>query len=103
MLDLVEGLVGDTWSRRRSSRSADGLAHPEMQLNVMNACAASTCVSRSPARFASATSFERCVRRPDLSYVGPNFSSGAAMRAANTAELKFRPTYPPYVLRRKYA
>ena len=39
-LDLVEGLAGDTWSRRGSSRSADGLAHPEMQLNVMNARAA---------------------------------------------------------------
>jgi MOSC domain len=36
-LDLVQGLVGDTWSTRSSSRTADGSAHPEMQLNVMNA------------------------------------------------------------------
>src|SRR5207253_7211434 len=36
-LDLVEGLMGDTWSTRGSVRSADGKAHPEMQLNVMNA------------------------------------------------------------------
>jgi hypothetical protein len=36
-LDLVEGLVGDSWRRRRSSRTADGSAHPEMQLNLMNA------------------------------------------------------------------
>lgn len=35
-LDPVEGLVGDSWRYRRSSRSADGLAHPDMQLNIMN-------------------------------------------------------------------
>ena len=32
-----EGLVGDSWKERGSSRTADGSAHPEMQLNVMNA------------------------------------------------------------------
>jgi hypothetical protein len=36
-LDLVEGLLGDTWKNRGSSRSADGLSHPDMQLNIMNA------------------------------------------------------------------
>ncbi len=36
-LDLVEGLVGDNWGARSSSRSADGSAHPDMQLNIMNA------------------------------------------------------------------
>src|SRR6185312_15571994 len=36
-LDIVEGLVGDTWSTRASRRSKDGLAHPDMQLNIMNA------------------------------------------------------------------
>lgn len=35
-LDPVEGLVGDSWKYRRSSRSADGAAHPEMQLNIIN-------------------------------------------------------------------
>lgn len=35
-LDLTEGLVGDNWRLRGSSRTADGSAHPEMQLNVMN-------------------------------------------------------------------
>jgi hypothetical protein len=39
-LSLEEGLVGDTWRMRGSSRSADGRAHPDMQLNVMNARAA---------------------------------------------------------------
>ncbi len=36
-LSLEEGLVGDNWRLRRSSRTADGSAHPEMQLNIINA------------------------------------------------------------------
>ncbi len=36
MLDLDEGLVGDNYKARGSSRTADGSAHPDMQLNVMN-------------------------------------------------------------------
>jgi hypothetical protein len=35
-LDLVEGLVGDSWLRRASSRTADGTRHPDMQVNVMS-------------------------------------------------------------------
>jgi hypothetical protein len=35
-LDLVEGLVGDSWKVRSSKRTADGTAHPDMQLNLMN-------------------------------------------------------------------
>jgi hypothetical protein len=35
-LDLVQGLVGDNWGTRGSSRTADGSSHPEMQLTVMN-------------------------------------------------------------------
>ena len=35
-LDLRLGLLGDTWHLRSSSRTADGSAHPEMQLNIMN-------------------------------------------------------------------
>ena len=36
-LDLVDGLVGDTWRIRGSKRTPDGSAHPDMQLNVMSA------------------------------------------------------------------
>src|SRR3954467_7637560 len=39
-LDLAEGLVGDTWRMRKSSRTIDGSPHPDMQLNIMNARAA---------------------------------------------------------------
>ena len=35
-LDLSEGLVGDNWRKRGSKTTADGSAHPEMQLNLMN-------------------------------------------------------------------
>ena len=35
-LDLTEGLVGDNWQARGSSLTADGSAHPDMQLNIMN-------------------------------------------------------------------
>jgi hypothetical protein len=35
-LDLVVGLVGDTWNRRPSSRTQDRSPHPYMQLNLMN-------------------------------------------------------------------
>ena len=37
VLDVSEGLVGDNWRTRGSSRTADGSAHPEMQLNIINA------------------------------------------------------------------
>jgi hypothetical protein len=36
-LSVVEGLAGDSWHRRSSSRTADGSPHPDMQLNLMNA------------------------------------------------------------------
>jgi hypothetical protein len=36
-LDLVDGLVGDTWNTRGSNRTQDGSSHPDMQLNIMNA------------------------------------------------------------------
>jgi hypothetical protein len=36
-LHPVRGLVGDNWKMRDSSRTADGSAHPDMQLNIMNA------------------------------------------------------------------
>jgi hypothetical protein len=35
-LNLVEGLAGDNWKDRGSSRTPDGSPHPDMQLNVMN-------------------------------------------------------------------
>ena len=44
-LNLIEGLVGDNWKHRGSSRTEDGTAHPEMQLNLMNSRAANLVAS----------------------------------------------------------
>lgn len=49
-LDLVEGLMGDTWKVRRSSRTADGSPHPDMQLNIMSSRAIAA-VARSRDRW----------------------------------------------------
>jgi hypothetical protein len=35
-LDVADGLVGDTWKKRASSRTTNGTAHPDMQINIMN-------------------------------------------------------------------
>jgi hypothetical protein len=35
-LDQLQGLLGDTWQERPSTRTADGAPHPDMQLNIMN-------------------------------------------------------------------
>ncbi|MCB1034619.1 MAG: MOSC domain-containing protein [Acidobacteria bacterium] len=35
-LDLDEGLVGDNWKTKGSSKTPDGSSHPLMQLNLMN-------------------------------------------------------------------
>jgi hypothetical protein len=35
-LHMIEGLVGDSWKRRRSTSTADGSPNPLMQLNIMN-------------------------------------------------------------------
>jgi MOSC domain-containing protein YiiM len=36
MLDLTQGLVGDSWIQRGSSSTPDGRAHPGRQLTLMN-------------------------------------------------------------------
>jgi hypothetical protein len=52
-LELVEGLVGDNWRTRGSFLTTDGLAHPEMQLNIMNSRVAAL-VAQHPDRWALA-------------------------------------------------
>jgi hypothetical protein len=36
-LNLVEGLAGDSWRLRKSTRTSDGSPHPDMQLNIIGA------------------------------------------------------------------
>ena len=52
-LDIVQGLVGDTWQSRSSRRTADGSPHPDMQLNLMNTRVVAL-VAQDPSRWALA-------------------------------------------------
>jgi MOSC domain-containing protein YiiM len=36
-VDVIEGLVGDTWRSRRNPHTPDGLPHPETQVTIMGA------------------------------------------------------------------
>jgi len=49
-LDLVEGLVGDTWNRRRSKSTPDGSPNIEMQITVINSRVAAL-VAREKSRW----------------------------------------------------
>lgn len=49
-LDPDVGLVGDNWLARGNAKTSDGLAHPEMQLNLMNARAIAL-IAQSRARW----------------------------------------------------
>ena len=49
-LDLADGLVGDTWRARGSSRTPDGSSDPEAQLTVMNTRAAALVAQRPDRR-----------------------------------------------------
>ena len=52
-LDKSQGLIGDNWSQRPSSRTTDKSPHPDMQINIMNARAAQL-VAQSKDRWALA-------------------------------------------------
>jgi len=53
MLDPAYGLQGDNWLSRGSRATADGSAHPEMQLNIMNSRVVAL-VAQDPQRWALA-------------------------------------------------
>lgn len=46
-LDVREGLVGDDWLARGSKRTADGSAHPDMQIAIMGARAIDAITGKS--------------------------------------------------------
>ena len=52
-LNCHEGLAGDTWRVRPSSRTPDRTAHPDMQLNIMNARAIAL-IAQEPERWSLA-------------------------------------------------
>jgi hypothetical protein len=52
-LDVVDGLVGDTWKMRPSAKMPDRTPHPDMQINVMSVRAISL-IARDKTRWALA-------------------------------------------------
>lgn len=52
-LDTAVGMVGDTWSHRSSTRTPDGVPHPDMQLTIMNSRVIAL-LAQDPARWALA-------------------------------------------------
>jgi hypothetical protein len=52
-LSIADGLVGDTWKFRGSSRTSDGTPHPDMQINVMNSRVVAL-LAKEPSRWALA-------------------------------------------------
>lgn len=84
-LNSAEGLAGDTWRVRGSSRSADGKAHPDMQLNVMSARAAAL-VAQAPDRWQLAGD-QLFV---DLDLSGANLPAGTRL-AIGTAVIEVTP------------
>ncbi len=79
-LDAAEGLVGDNWKTRGSSSTADGAAHPEAQLTLINARLISL-VAQSEERWQ--LSGDQLVVDMDLSVdnlpVGTRLSMGSAI------------------------
>jgi len=84
-LSVEVGLVGDTWPVRGSSRSADGMAHPDMQLNIMGTRAVAL-VAQSPDRWALAGD-QLFV---DLDLSGANVPAGTRL-AIGTAVVEVTP------------
>lgn len=104
-LDLHEGLVGDNWRTRGSTSTPDGAAHPNKQLNIMNA-RASALVADDPQRRALAG--DQLHLDIDLSHTnlpsGTRVQIGAQAVIEITAEPhtgcgKFRARFGPEALR----
>lgn len=79
-LDPAGGLIGDNWIVRGSSKTPDGSAHPEMQINVMNA-RVTALVAQDPERWSLAG--DQLYLDMDLSKTnlpaGSRFSIGSAV------------------------
>jgi hypothetical protein len=78
VLDIHDGLVGDCWRTRGSSSTADGSAHPDMQLTLMNArSAALVAVDPDRRQLAGDQLFV------DLDLSGDNLPPGSQLRVGD--------------------
>lgn len=93
-LDLIQGLVGDTWNRRRSTSTVDGSPNPEMQITVMNSRVAAL-VAREKERWQLAG--DQLYLDMDLSV--ENLPAGARL-AVGSAIIEV--TLPPHLGCRKF-
>ena len=74
-LTTAEGMAGDSWIERSSSRTQDGSAHPDMQLNVMSLAAVRAVAGDDPHRWAWAG--DELIVDLDLSFA--NLPAGALL------------------------
>lgn len=83
VLDLHEGLAGDNWRTRGSTSTKDGAAHPDKQLNIMNARAAAL-VAHDPDRRALAG--DQLYLDIDLSHT--NLPAGTRLQIGGSAVIE---------------
>ena len=81
-LTTAEGMAGDSWSERSSSRTDDGSPHPDMQLNVMSLAAVRAVAGDDPQRWAWAG--DEIIVDLDLSF--ENLPAGARLEIGGDAE-----------------
>jgi hypothetical protein len=93
-LDVEDGLVGDNWKIRGSSRTPDGSAHGDMQINIMNSRAAAL-VAGDRERWPLAGD----QLYVDLNLSGENLPPGTRL-AIGTAVLEVTP--PPHLGCKKF-
>ncbi len=78
ILDVEQGLIGDNWKARGSRRMADGSAHPDMQVTLMNAHVLDA-IAGNPERWALAG--DQLI--VDLDVSSANLPPGTRLRAGN--------------------
>ena len=93
-LDAIQGLVGDTWNRRRSTSTPDGSPNTEMQVTVINSRVAAL-VAKEKARWPLAG--DQLYIDMDLS--AENLPAGARV-AVGSAIIEV--TAPPHLGCRKF-
>lgn len=87
VLDTTTGLQDDNWQQRGSKRTADGSAHPDMQITLMNSRAAQL-IAQSRSRWALAGDqlFVDLDLSPENLPPGQKLQLGTAVLQITTAE-----------------
>ena len=94
-LDTEQGLVGDNWLSRGSGSTPDGSAHPDMQINIMNARVIAV-VAQEPERWSLAGDQLYI----DLDLSGDNLPPGTRLSLGDAI---IEVTEPPHTGCKKFA